>query len=125
MANAINIAQDTQTFITLFVSLTTVLGIFTGIINKLFSKKLEPIENRLDKHEKEALEKDINFWRYHVVSFASELHNDVPKTKYEFEVIFKFIDEYEKAIEKLEIKNSLFETEEMYIREIYKNISTK
>lgn len=125
MANTINMAQDMQTFITLFVSLTTVLGIFTGIINKLFSKKLKPIEDRLDKNEKESLEKDMNFWRYHVVSFASELHSGVPKTKYEFEAVFKFIDEYEKAIKKLKAKNSLFEAEEEYIRETYQHIITK
>ena len=32
----------------IIISMSTVLGVFTGIINKLFSHKLKPIENKID-----------------------------------------------------------------------------
>lgn len=103
----------------LIISLSTVFGIFTGIINKMFSKKLKPIEDRIDKEHEDSIKKDMSQLRYTVVSFASDLHNGVPKTRFEFDAIFQFISEYESIIKQLNIKNGLFEEEVHYIREQY------
>lgn len=101
-----------QQILTLVISLSTVFGIFTGIINWLFNKKLDPINKENLKHQMET-------WRYTVVSFASDLHNGTSKTKFEFEAIFVFIDNYEDAIERLKLKNTVFEEEVLYIKEKY------
>lgn len=101
-----------QQILTLIISLSTVFGIFTGVINWLFNKKLDPIKN-------ENLRNQMETWRYTVVSFASDLHNGIIKTKFEYEAIFVFIDNYEDAIERLKVKNTVFEEEVIYIKEKY------
>lgn len=122
MGSTIKVVQTIQTIFAFIISLTTVLGIFTAIINKSFAKKLKPIEDRMDKETAKALEKSMLMWRFEIVTFASELHNGAKKSTYEFDAIFTFIDEYSKAVKQLNIKNSLFEAEEEFIRETYKNI---
>lgn len=106
----------------LIISLSTVFGIFTGIINRMFSKKLKPLEDRIDKEHQDSIKKDMSQLRYIVVSFASDLHNGIPKTRFEFDAIFQFIGEYETIIKQLNIKNGLFEEEVSYIREQYHNL---
>lgn len=103
----------------LIVSLSSVFGIFTGIINKMFSKKLKPLEDRIEQEHTDSIKKDMSQLRYTVVSFASDLHNGIPKTRFEFDAIFQFIAEYENIIKQLKIKNGLFEEEVVYIKQKY------
>lgn len=103
----------------LIVSLSTVFGIFTGIINKMFNKKLKPIEDRMDQEHKDSVKHDMGQLRYLVVSFANDLRNGVPKSKFQFDAVFGFMDEYEEMISQLKIKNGLFKEEETYIRDQY------
>ena len=109
----------------LIISLSTVFGIFTGIVNKLFSNKLKPIEARIDKEHEDSIKKDMSQIRYTVVSFASDLHNGIPKTRFEFDAIFQFISEYENIIDQLGIKNGLFSEEVSYIKEQYRIVADK
>ena len=104
------------------ISLSTVFGIFTGIINKMFSKKLKPIENRIDQEHKDSIKHDMGQLRYLVVSFANDLRNGVPKSKFQFDAVFSFMDEYDEMIDQLHIKNGLFREEETYIREQYRKL---
>ena len=104
------------------ISLSTVFGIFTGIINKMFSKKLKPIEDRIDQEHKDSVKHDMGQLRYLVVSFANDLRNGVPKSKFQFDAVFSFMDEYDEMIDQLHIKNGLFREEETYIREQYRKL---
>jgi hypothetical protein len=104
------------------ISVSTVLGIFTKIVNNLFSQKLKPLEDKIDKNERTTLENDMDEWRFQCVSFASDLHNDIPKTIYEYQILFKIADKYEQAVETLDIKNGLFEEEMIFIRASYQEL---
>ncbi len=108
-----------QSIFGLIISLSTVLGIFSAIINKTFDKKLKPLEDKIDKNERLSIENDMDEWRYQCVSFASDLHKNIPKTIYEFEIIFKLCDKYEAAVEVLGVKNNLFTEELAFIKEEY------
>lgn len=109
----------------LVITLSGVLGIFTGIVNKIFTKKLKPIEEKVEQHRQANLRADMEEWRYHVVSFASDLHKGIPKTRHEYEAIFVFIDEYEKAVEELGITNNFFTEESRVIRESYRELNNR
>lgn len=111
--------QDLKDVLSLIISLSTVLGIFTGIVNKLFNNKLKPIEQKIEKNRRTSMTEDMRMARYQVVKFASELRRGVPKSRYEFEAIAEFADSYEKAVTELGVKNSFFVEEEVYIKQKY------
>lgn len=111
-----------QSILGIIISMSTVLGVFTGIVNKLFASKLKPLEDKIDYNEKKSTENDMDEWRYQCVSFASDLHKKISKTVYEFEIIFKLADKYEQAVEELGIKNNLFDEELLYIKEEYRKL---
>ena len=111
-----------ETTLGLIISVASVLGIFTGIINKLFNIKLKPIEKRIDTIERDNLQENLHQYRHSVVCFASELRKGEAKTRFEFESILSFINLYEKGIETLGIHNGLFEEEVYYIKEEYRKL---
>ena len=117
--------QDVRDILGLIISLSSVLGIFTGIVNKLFNKKLEPINEKIDRNHEASLKEDMRMARYNVVKFASELRRGVEKTRYEFEAVAELADTYEKAVSELGIKNSFFEEEEIYIKQKYHELCDK
>lgn len=117
--------QDIKDILGLIISISSVLGIFTGIVNKLFNSKLKPINDKIDKNHKASVKEDMRMARYNVVKFASELRNGVPKSRYEFEAIAEFADSYEKAVKELGIQNSFFVEEEIYIKEKYHELCDK
>lgn len=109
----------------LIISLSTVLGIFTGIVNKLFNRKLKPIYDRFDKDEEKLLKQRMNSARFRVVQFAGELRRGVEHTHYEYESIFTFMDDYEECVTKLKIENNYFTEESRYIKERYRKLMNK
>lgn len=117
--------QELKDVLGLIISLSSVLGIFTGIVNKLFTKKLQPLENKIEENRLLNLKQSMEEWRFQVVSFASELRNGVPKSRFQFEAIFVFIDEYEDAVEKLNITNNFFSEEVCYIKDCYRELVKK
>lgn len=123
MGGVIQIAQNFQPMLAFIISLTTVLGIFTGIINKIFNKRLKPIVDRLDKSDKENLEDKMQQWRFECVTFASNLRKGTKYSIYEFQAIFVFADKYEQAVERLEIKNNLFSEELSFIKKKYAELT--
>lgn len=117
--------QELKDILGLIISISSVLGIFTGIVNKLFNNKLKPIEDHIEKNRLENLKKNMEEWRYQVVSFSSELRKGISKTRFEFEAIFIFIDEYEEAVEELGLTNNFFSEEVVYIKECYRELMVK
>ena len=105
--------------LSIIISLSAVLGIFTGIIGKMFAKKLKPIEDRIDQEHQDSMKHDLGQLRYIVVSFANDLRNGESKSKFQFDAVFGFMDEYDEMISQLNIKNGLFKEEESYIKEKY------
>lgn len=117
--------QDVKDIMGLIISLSSVLGIFTGIVNKLFSNKLKPVYERLKEDEDKALKQEMATCRFRVVTFAGELRRGVEHTRYEYESIFTFMDEYEECVERLKIENNYFAEESRYIRERYRELMNK
>ena len=111
-----------KTILSIVISLSTVLTIFTGIINTLFNNKLKPIDEKIEKNRVESIKQNMRLARHHVTSFAGELHRGVEHTLEETEAIFEFIDTYESAIEELGIQNSFFVAEEEFIKEYYQSL---
>lgn len=112
-----------KNILTLIISLSTVLGIFTGIINKAFSKKLKPIEKRIEQSEENSMKHDLGQLRYLIVSFSNDLRNGITKSRFQYDAVFGFIDEYEEIINKLNIRNGLFEEEKHYIQKRYQELT--
>lgn len=110
---------------TIIISLSTVFGIFTGIINKIFNKKLKPIEDKIDANEKENLDDKMQQWRFECVTFASNLRKGVQYSIYEFQAIFVFADKYEDAVKRLGVTNNLFEEELLFIKKKYQELTEK
>lgn len=114
--------KDISTILGLIISVSSVLGIFTAIVNKSFSKRLKPIEDRLTKDERDNMKNHMNNLRYRVVTFANDLHKGIEHSKYEYSIIFQFINDYEDCIEKLEVSNHLFDEEVRYIEKCYREL---
>lgn len=114
--------QDIKDILGLIISLSSVLGIFTGIVNKLFNNKLKPVYERLKEDEDKALKQEMDTCRFRVVTFAGELRRGVKHTRYEFDIIARFANRYDECVEKLGIVNHLFDTEIQYINECYKKL---
>ena len=117
--------QEIKDILTFIISLSSVLGIFTGIVNKLFNNKLRPINEKIDKNHAASVREDMRMARYQVVRFASELRRGVPKSRFEFEAVAEFADSYEKAVKELGIQNSFFVEEEIYIKQKYHELFDK
>lgn len=111
-----------QNALGIIISVTSVLGIFTGIINKLFNNKLKPIQDRMHNMEENNLRENLQQYRHSVVCFASELRKGEKKTRFEYESILAFINLYEQGVEKLKIHNGLFEEEVHYIIDEYRKL---
>ena len=111
-----------KTILSVIISLSTVLTIFTGIVNTLFDKKLKPIDEKIEKNRKDSIREDMHMARYQVVKFASELRRGVKKTRYEFEAVAEFADSYETAVKELGITNNFFTAEEEFIKQCYQKL---
>ena len=125
MGGAVKVAQNVQTFLALFISLTTVLGIFTAIINKCFTKKLKPIEDKINATEKDGLKRDMMIVRSNVINAAADLHRGVELTNYQYDFVSDCMNMYEDYVKRLKITNNLFTSEEEYIKEKYKEFNDK
>lgn len=117
------VVKDISTILGLIISISSVLGIFTAIVNKSFAKKLKPIENRLSQDEQESMRNQMNNLRYRVVTFANDLHRGIEHSRYEYSIIFQFVNDYEECIEKLGLTNHLFDEEVAFIEKCYRELN--
>lgn len=61
-------------------------------------------------------------FRYNIVSFASDLHKGIPKTRDEYLSIFEQIDVYNDICTRYDIKNHLFEEETKFINKCFEDL---
>lgn len=103
--------SNIQVIISLILSMSTLLGIFAGVINRMLDKKLKGLyhDNRRQ-------------YRYMIVDFAGDLHNGIPKIREEFQAIFDIFGRYEYLAEKLKVRNHYADSEMEYIKQKYKEI---
>lgn len=106
----------------LIITISSVLGVFSAIINKLFDRKLKPLEKKIDDNELASLKKDMEQWRFEVCRFAGDLRRGIPHTRHEYASIFVFLSDYDEAVDRLGVHNGLFESEEALIRECYNKL---
>ena len=90
--------SNIQTVVSLLIGMSTLLGIFAGIINKMLDKKLKGLyhDNRRQ-------------YRYMIVDFAGDLHNGIKKTK----------------DDKLKVSNHYVDSEMEYIKEKKRELERK
>lgn len=88
------------------------------LLKQAIKEELRPLSEQIDDNEKDRL-------RFEVLSFASDLRNNIKKTRQEFETIFAYHDKYEKIIEKLKIHNGYLDTEFDYIKLKYIDLETE
>lgn len=97
--------SNIQVLVGSLISMSTLLGILAGILNKMLDKKLKGLyhDNRSQ-------------YRYLIVDFAGDLHNGISKTREEFQSILDIFGRYEKLVEKLDVKNHYVDSEIEYIK---------
>lgn len=104
MSNLTTILKDVIEFV-------TQLGILLAAISKILDSKMKE-RNKISRM----------LLRYTIVSFASDLHKGVAKTRDQFLSIFEQIDEYKEICEKYNLKNHLFEEECEFIDKCYHSL---
>ena len=106
--------SNIQTVVSLLIGMSTLLGIFAGIINKMLDKKLKGLyhDNRRQ-------------YRYMIVDFAGDLHNGIKKTKDEFQSILDIFGRYESLVDKLKVSNHYVDSEMEYIKEKKRELERK
>ena len=94
--------QLLATFITTTgIIVTAVYKVGKNIINTLNSS----LEEKLDEKLEGLYDNDFSQYRYQIVDFAGDLHNKVPKTRYEFEAIIEIHKKYLSLAEQHNFKN--------------------
>lgn len=82
---------------------------------KSLNKHIDDIKKESDNHLMQSL-------RYECLCFASDLRKGIPKTRQEYEEIFRMESNYEDLIKKYKIKNGYMEEEMKYIHRQYKSL---
>ena len=103
--------SNVQTVVSLLIGMSTLLTALGAFLNKMLDKKLIGLyhDNRRQ-------------YRYMIVDFAGDLHNEIPKTREEFQSILDIFGRYEILVEKLKVKNHYTDSEIAYIKEKYKEL---
>ena len=85
--------SNIQVLVGLIISMSTLLGLLGGFLNRMLDKKLKGLyhDNRRQ-------------YRYLIVDFAGDLHNGIQKTREEFTTILDMFGRYEALVEKLKVK---------------------
>lgn len=102
-------------------------------INKYISELLDPSLDEIKEGQKLIVqeinsikenidEKEIQRLRYACLCFSSDIRKGIPKTRQEYEEIFRMEDTYNTLIKKYNIKNGYMEEEMLYIHEQYKKL---
>ncbi len=106
--------SNIQVLVGLLISMSTLLSILAGFLNKCLDKKLIGLyhDNRRQ-------------YRYLIVDFAGDLHNGVLKTREEFQAILDIFGRYETLVDKLHVKNHYVDSEIEYIKSEYKELNRK
>ncbi len=118
-----------QTHIGLLASLitsTTVIVVSIWKIGKFIVNSLNNSLNKaLDEKLKGLYDNDRSQYRYQIVDFSGDLHNKIPKTRYEFQAIREIHDKYENLVNSLGVKNHYLDGEWEFIEEQYELLKEK
>ena len=100
-------------------------------LNKSISPDLQEIKdgitsisNDISKLKKESDQNQMQHLRYECLCFASDLRKGIPKTRQEYEEIFRMESSYEDLVKKYKIKNGYMEEEMKYIHRQYKSLKS-
>lgn len=96
-----------------------ILRWFGNHMNADIVKRVDVIEEKLDEHIKDSSEERIRKVRADILDFGNACMNGRPHTKEEFEFVISECDQYEKHIEKLQIKNGVATATIREIRRLY------
>lgn len=95
-------------------------------INKTISPMLTDIKSSIDniteqisESKKESDEREMQKLRYECLCFASDLRKGIPKTRQEYEEIFRMEDSYNKLIDKYKVLNGYMHEEMLYVHKQY------
>ena len=118
-----------QTHIGLLASLitsTTVIVVSVCKIGKFIVNSLNNSLNKtLDEKLKGLYDNDRSQYRYQIVDFAGDLHNNISKTRYEFQAIREIHEKYEDLVKSLNVKNHYLDGEWEFIEEQYELLKEK
>ena len=114
--------ENLKDYLSLILTISSVLGVFSAIVNKIIDKRIKPLEEKIDNNELASLKKDMEQWRVEVCRFAGDLRRGIPHTRHEYASIFVFLSDYDEAVDRLGVHNGLFESEEAFIRECYNKL---
>lgn len=99
-------------------------------INKTVKPMFEEIQGSIDnvndkmrESQEEADKRERQHLRYECLCFASDLRKGIPKTRQEYEEIFRMEDNYNRLIDKYNIKNGFMHEEMAYIHAQYQSLS--
>lgn len=118
-------------------SFVSAIGVITAFVKKTKDSSLNRLDTYLDERLKPTLDniqteiKDVRneldsarmqTLRYDCLKFASDVRSGYPKTRREYEEIFRMEEEYEDLITKHDIKNGFMKEEMIFVHEHYKSL---
>lgn len=92
---------------------------FGNHMNADIVKRVDVIEGKLDEHIKDSSDERIRKIRADILDFGNACMNHRPHTKEEYEFVISECDQYEKHIEKMQMKNGVATATIGEIRRLY------
>lgn len=92
---------------------------FGNHMNADIVKRVDIIEGKLDEHIKDSSDERIRKIRADILDFGNACMNHRPHTKEEYEFVISECDQYEKHIEKMQMKNGVATATIGEIRRLY------
>lgn len=96
-----------------------VLGWIGGKVNKNLTKRIEEVEEKLDKHIEASEKERVRKVRTDILSFANSCMNHTKHTREEFDFVISECDQYEQHIKETGQPNGVAEAGIRYIRGLY------
>lgn len=90
-----------------------------GKLNQGLKKEIDGMKKDLEKHIKESNDKDLRDSRMQILNFCNSCIRGEKHTKEQFDFIIIQCDDYEKYIEKNDIKNGVISSAIKEIRRLY------
>lgn len=92
---------------------------------KAIQDSIESVHNEINNMKKESDKDKMQRLRYECLCFASDIRKGEAKTMQEYEEIFRMESEYDRLIEKYNIKNGFMEEEMLYTHNQYRVLNNK
>lgn len=89
---------------------------------KIIKDSIDDLHREINENKKDSDEDKMQRLRYDCLCFASDIRKGVPKTRQEYEEIFRMETEYDRLITKYDIKNGYMEEEMLYVHNQYRSL---